>query len=506
MSWTVVRLLLALLVSCATSLGTPAAATPLQLDWRVVNNFALIRGQATQDRFAREAEVYIACIRKTGSTTACSERHPAEGLTTQRYPVRFDARAFRFQDDLLRPTRGVHNDRLSTAERVDVLVTVEGAPADATCTWTLDDHTFRDQPCDRLAITTQIDDESTIVVRVDGSPDVQGRTMIKVRRVIVLALGDSFMSGEGNPHIRRRVTPLRGEHWLEARCHRSLLAASSLAMLRWADDNPQVYVAYLNLACSGATVETGLLGPYRGVKSVAELDNDRSPDDPVDYPRVAQLPSQIDQATAALCRGTGSARTCLTPDLVLLGVGVNDLRFRNVVTTLADQTCAGACQKSLERGVDAGLKRLTGTGAGSYAKAITTIETRLKPRRALAGASPNPTRDDDGQPCRGSIVARSFTSLGLIDERESDWARDRLLVPLNEALGAATGNRPTWAFVAAVAGASATHGFCASKPHFILALEAAIDTGTLHPNAAGHAAVAASLMEPLAAALARPAP
>jgi lysophospholipase L1-like esterase len=474
-----------------------AGAQTLKLDWRVANNFALLRGEAAQERFAREVAAFTDCIRREGNGWNCSPGQAADGLTRQRYPVRFDARRFAYERDLLRPTRGASTPGRSETDRVDVVVTVDDALADATCSWTLDGDVFRNQPCDRLAITARIDDPSKVSVSVDGREGLRGEIAIEIRRVIVLAMGDSFVAGEGNPHMRRIVSPLRGENWLEARCHRSLISAGTLALLRYAERHPKVYVAYLNLACSGSTVETGLLGRYGGVKEATELDNDRGPDDPVDFTRIAQLPSQIDQATAALCEGTGQARRCLAPDLVLLGIGVNDLGFGTIVRRLVGNTCGTGCLNELERRVDRALERLSGRGAGSLKKALDTIDQRIKPRNALLFAYPDPTRNDAGAPCNDSVISRGL-GVGVIDARESQWASETMLVPLNTVLDQSVRGRPRWTFDGAAVAASATHGFCAGKTHFVSALQASIDVGTLHPNAAGHAAVAETIVDSLA--------
>jgi lysophospholipase L1-like esterase len=86
----------------------------------------------------------------------------------------------------------------------------------------------------------------------------------------------------------------------------------------------------------------------------------------------------------------------------------------------------------------------------------------------------------------------------VIDARESQWASETMLVPLNTVLDQSVRGRPRWTFDGAAVAASATHGFCAGKTHFVSALQASIDVGTLHPNAAGHAAVAETIVDSLA--------
>lgn len=120
--------------------------------------------------------------------------------------------------------------------------------------------------------------------------DAQGRAAappvrVKAQPRLVVAMGDSFASGEGNPDHPAVFKPGAGnkkiseawwepepfrdavkmiEHdaqWLDGQCHRSLLAWPSMAALRRAVEHPHEVVRFASFACSGAEVFDGLLVP-----------------------------------------------------------------------------------------------------------------------------------------------------------------------------------------------------------------------------------------------------
>ena len=108
-----------------------------------------------------------------------------------------------------------------------------------------------------------------------------------VQSKLVVAPGDSFASGEGNPDypaVFRRFTRQEPQHdwatarkpgtparriiasparWLDIACHRSLLGWPSLHALRDALANPHQVVQFASFACSGAEIVDGFVKPQR---------------------------------------------------------------------------------------------------------------------------------------------------------------------------------------------------------------------------------------------------
>lgn len=107
---------------------------------------------------------------------------------------------------------------------------------------------------------------------------------VKPRRHLIVAIGDSFASGEGNPDypavfrkyknqpphdwaVNKRYPVaglnIKSAQWLDTDCHRSLLSWPALYALRRALASPDTVVQFASFACSGAEVIDGFLLPQR---------------------------------------------------------------------------------------------------------------------------------------------------------------------------------------------------------------------------------------------------
>lgn len=235
----------------------------------------------------------------------------------------------------------------------------------------------------------------------DGS---SGKVSVRIKDVLIIGLGDSFASGEGNPDVPVRLSgyggpggayiPLKGEDadwydyaqmpkrekaenpaaWLDRKCHRSLYSAQVRTALQVAISDPDQHTAvtFLGYACSGAKITAGLLFPYDGIEPVRQLDHG-VPD--------AEVP-QIDKAVRELCAtvprpqrftlggdrlrrpSDGAmlaaidllqcAQLLRRPDLILLSAGGNDIGFAPLIadmTIVSDANYAGiSARKLLSKG------------------------------------------------------------------------------------------------------------------------------------------------------------
>ncbi|MDP9074990.1 MAG: Ig-like domain-containing protein, partial [Actinomycetota bacterium] len=198
-------------------------------------------------------------------------------------------------------------------------------------TFALDAHTFKG-PDTRVQLT----------IRAPSAAAETHTQSIQVQDHLIVALGDSYASGEGSPDI-----PIPGYHWQplppgffgntpavweDRRCHRSSYAPSAQAAQMVIKGDPHTSVTYISFACSGADINTdhlndtssvdpyydvhghqhlgtGILGPYAG-------------NDPHLYSD--PLPSQISQMTAAVGNRT--------IDALLVDGGGNDMNFASIAT------------------------------------------------------------------------------------------------------------------------------------------------------------------------------
>jgi lysophospholipase L1-like esterase len=311
----------------------------------------------------------------------------------------------------------------------------------------------------------------------DAAGDELAQTDVDLRDLLVVSLGDSVASGEGNPDPGGV-----GVHWLEQRCHRSLRSGAAQAARAVEQGDRHSVVTFVPLACSGATIDAGLLGAYDGVQPNRHL---------------GPLPPQVDVLE----------RLRRPVDAVLLSVGANDLNFSKLVLFCMKvddcwshhfdaahprneagssfPTAADVERTALER-LQAGYDRLAARLAGT-----------VEPAKVIAVQYFDPLRDANGDICAHALPGLSA--------QEAQWAERDVLTPLNAALAAAAA-RHGWQLVGGVADAFRRHGICAgsaawvANPLHSLAAELAI-VGTLHPNGRGHAATAALIAPTLAATL-----
>jgi hypothetical protein len=383
----------------------------------------------------------------------------------------------------------------------------------------------------------------------------RGRTTreVVVEDVLVVALGDSYASGEGNPERPRSdAVPAA---WADApgspaaeaahaAAHRSTISWPALAALALERADPGTSVTFVSVAASAASVAAGLLGPQPGVSAE----------------------SQIGQV-ADLVGGRGI-------DLLLLSVGGNEIGFARIVRglvdadRLADPVCyetdlqnvwaaaadgdwsrRSALRWALPWGVGcrqtsasdtpvvAGLAGLP----GELDRLAGALAANLAPQRVFLMEYPDPT---GGGECP-EIVGDVTPPFGFheIDREEQAAARERVLGPLNRILEEAA-SRHGWTFVGGLAAAFASgHGYCEAAPRYweggggLLAgtapaawyrnpaaaadeppagrgtawyrtaaqsviLQGPDDAwqtmGTLHPNEQGHLAIAGALLQALA--------
>jgi lysophospholipase L1-like esterase len=293
-------------------------------------------------------------------------------------------------------------------------------------------------------------------------------------------------SGEGNPApgLFRWQSP----SW----CHRSATSGQAIAARALIAAHPDSSLEFVSFACSGATIDRGLLGEFkkgsfRGAE-LAQLD------------RIAQLPAT-------------------DVDALMISIGANDVGFQRIVTfcTIKDRC---PTNRSFPPAVEWAAKqhvpvptldryvtqRIAELGR-DYDRVNARIPSAIDRRHVLIVEYFDPTRWPVHRQCPvfDERVIR-HPEEGLVTTAESSWAHDHVLIQLNEAIHAgAQGNG--WTVVDGVDERFDGHGICAPKDERwvrtlpeSLALQHNI-SGTLHPNSAGHEATAALIKEKLASVL-----
>jgi hypothetical protein len=344
----------------------------------------------------------------------------------------------------------------------------------------------RDQCTFRVQVPELGDHTFKVVILDDGGAEIAGSDEVDatLRDLLVVSIGDSVASGEGNP-VRPTLHAIR--HYRDEQCHRSEVAGQAQAALALERADPHSSITFVHLACSGAKVDGGLLTPYAGIE-------------PDGRPELAPQVSEV-------ARLAGDREI----DALLVTVGANDLGFGPIV------------RRCLERGPD--CRRAALALGGPLLEAI--VATRLRelddrydrlaacvgsdddvgtceprslgleegaglvedPSDVLVSEYFDPTVDRDGSTCTYPDKI-GLRKIGEITRPEMEWARTNVVQPLNARVADAA-ERHGWTLVDGIAPGFSRHGVCADGQEWILRIGSSFakqfdPTGSFHPNRPGH--------------------
>lgn len=338
--------------------------------------------------------------------------------------------------------------------------------------------------CDVLTALEQGGFMVTLTVTSPAGLTGTVRKQITVRNFLVVSIGDSNASGEGNPEVPGDgFLPIK-TRWSDRRCHRSALGGPPKAARVLEDADSQSSVTFLSVACSGAGIDVGLLGPYIGQEFR-----------PGDGPPLEPQPTQVRNL---LCPD-GCPNGMRTIDALLINVGANDVGFGTVVNECAFPV--GDCQNgSVPAMVEDKLLRLP----GKFFALEREIKATLKPLNVFIGEYFDPTWGDPpgvGGGWRGSTATQELCFQmvfqnagfgfieGVINNSEVHWARKNVVLPINAAVEQAAKSNG-WNFVGNIADEFRGHGYCAID-NWVVRYDQSIvsqnnQDGTMHPNALGH--------------------
>ncbi len=375
---------IAILVTAVLAQAAPAIAEPA-ITWRVENPFRLFTDPA-------DTEVHRATWEALSAEEKATPVLSAERALSQRHPDGWSATMFR------KLCWSQHTNRYTCPDgssyinpvRHNVVMSLEGIEEAVTldCRWSTVPHGGKDR---RGAIATQPCSEPfAAVVPYPGGLDVEveigGRVIaqskVQVRDVLVVGIGDSFASGEGNPDIPVRFSrersadydskgltgyPARiGEwkaigdrnfieenaRWVDQACHRSLYSYQLRTALQLAVEDPHRAVTYVGEACSGAEVTAGLFLRYKGnewvpnppdlsqISSVARAQCGGREAPQHDLPEAYHMNGKVPELQGLLVLNKCEAEDARKIDLLLVSIGGNDIGFSRLVANavLADKS------------------------------------------------------------------------------------------------------------------------------------------------------------------------
>ena len=483
-------------------------ATGVVITWEVMNRFRLFR----DDRdFRRHVDA------ESGRSVLEAEQDLAEATEGRGWArdmvVRLCLDAIgQVQDQCVRD--GVRENYLTpTDHRVEVRL-AGTVPSGAACTWTFGDGEGKPRALDadcseavsvrpRYGRPTM----ATVDIAVPGGPVRRATGEIAVRDLLIAGLGDLVASGDGNPDrpvvladegfcFRRLDAAVRVEYfrpsrvgfkgvracgsgstendrsewallsarWMSGACHRSLYGHQLRAALALAVESPHMAVTFLPLACTGATIDTGLLNGQRS----REINCGSG----TACPRTS--PAQVTQLRDLIARAqrTQPGRSL---DLVFLTIGANDINFPGLVADIIIEL-AGERRLFRSAGIISTVETSQATLERKLPGDFARLRTALRPlvnnmfERVVYVSYGNPALGADGKPCPGGREGFDINpSFGLGADRlarTTAFVQRKFLPALKEiancdAAGACADPAESLTFVDAHQAAFAQHGFCA---------------------------------------------
>jgi hypothetical protein len=377
--------------------------------------------------------------------------------------------------------------------------------AEYNCEWLVNDGVPVTAPCDdSVVLDIPWPRGGSVTVGVQGEAGLA--TDIAIKDLLIVGMGDSFASGEGNPDVpvafsgtarNRNIYPRRARNdgggdaqWLDDICHRSLYGHQLRAALQIAIEHPQAAVTFLGYACSGASVDEGILGPQEHAAYVSDASTGSisavkgsSKDTQLRYllrDLCTEKPAQ--QNGSWTCPGGRYRRGV---DFLLLSVGGNDIGFSSLVgwATLRDGASAklakffGATVPPSQFASNM-QKKLP----GNYARLAKAIEQAVPlrngdlpfdPSRVVLSSYPDILADELGQACPAGEYGGPediypanqsldyFSSWLVVTPKRLAAAHDQLS-RLQQRMGELAGDHG-WTFAGRAYGDKPFigHGFCA---------------------------------------------
>ena len=348
-------------------------------------------------------------------------------------------------------------------------------------TWSVRSIAGDDEPTvDHLSgclFLAEVSQPATYFLHVEGTVGSQlvseGAVVARVRDWLIVSIGDSVASGEGNPADTR-------PYWRNKPCHRSAVAGPRLAATKLEQFDDHSTVTFIHLACTGAWISDDGKPKWLERKRQAVLRKAKGGE------------TELELLEAMRPQGRKI-------DAIMLSVGANDIGFAGIIKTCAKRRRCGS--DDFTESVRERLDRL----AGQYRQLAADPVLKKNAERVFVTEYFDPTGDAKGAPCAMRLPI--FSRFGLtISAEEAAWARENVIDALNMRVRkAARANR--WRFVGGIAEKFRPHGYCLKTGSYVVQLKVGgLFKGSdrqqaFHPNPAGQEVYANRLFGALRGAL-----
>lgn len=302
-----------------------------------------------------------------------------------------------------------------------------------------------------------------------ATPKSEIHTPFFVKDLWMAAMGDSYVSGQGNPDISSRLFGLVPAKWIDPGCFRSAKSFAYHTYQKILRQYPDYGIVFSFLACSGASILNGILDCVipRLTPQVTALEN-------------LIYESRKDCSFHCQTKYTPHfCRSCMhQPDVVLLGVGGNDVNYEKIATKMflgnpyKEFLSMPDRLRNLSSNMDRLHERLT--------------ELKIQPKSIFYTEYFDPLRND-----RGKIDA-DCEKTGLASTWDFYLADKTVRRPINNLISDQC-EKCGWTKIDGIDEMFATHGICA-RNSFIRSLTESLKiqanhVGAFHPNEVGHKAI-----------------
>lgn len=337
---------------------------------------------------------------------------------------------------------------------------------------------------------------------------------VTLRDILIVSMGDSYSSGEGNPEVNAVWAPptlvppplvpipqlVAPAQWADGadgyygatpygvsmtyenqEAHRSTKAATAQYALQLEQADPHISVTYVCVSESGATIANLINTPKPGIL------------DPLGLPNpVYDLPVVIQE----LSKSIGGR----TSDQVVISIGGNDCGFSNIISTLAIPdpfTTTAQKEKAALAACNNGYKDLA-ERYGERKSALKEYCGRKLPKSGQIFITEYPDPGRTGPNSWGSIDLAP--GLSISKNVAQTFITPDIVTPLNAAIGKAA-ETYGWTYVGGISAAFVGHAYSQPPPgvsYFVTLGQSWVDqadiVGTLHPNQAGHKDAIANIL------------
>jgi hypothetical protein len=507
------------LVMLACASHAAAQGGDVAIEWEVANRFRLFAEQIDFDAHVRALRAVRSKTVLEIEQKLADESPRGIGWAAGVHRLCFDGWTGRVPAKCRRD--GVEEDYLNPKDlRVKLTAKLPADFGNAKCRWTIGGETGKtvpDRDCQITVNDQRVPTNQAIAVSVvaqnESGASIQGSVTVEARDVLIVGLGDSTASGEGNPtrpvalndngFCFRRVLlrdrdrfflpgrakanviadcPLPGEtrdqrdeweaanaEWLFAPCHLSLYSYQSRAAIALAAENPSLSVTYYPMGCTGATIREGMLGKQRA--------RERPRRGGQTFPR--DVSGQIEQLSSYLRVSGTNPNPARHPDLIFLTVGGNDLKFSGLVADLliAEDPERGILRRQKLISGPADSRQMFGPLAEDF-KALRRSLLRLTGsslERVIFVNYSNPAMHQGDKICptsrRGVDAHPAFAVDGRKVEQAVAFVEEEFLPRLKAyatcggGAGCSDPNRERMTYVDEHMAAFRHHGFCAVDAH-----------------------------------------